>query len=720
MGPAKSNLDASAQARDKRNARRAHALHGSKARRAKRRSKTLRMLGMDRLAEDADQERKEHESQAQLAKKKAGPSPPKANMGDGVVRIVAGFNNVVISAVAGLAFARVVQWLFPDTWWAILGVGVLAFVGVDALLAHWGPLRWGPRVHFAAWVVVGLAAVAVSAPLGLLLIAGVAVATVGRALARQQPEMSVSGLLRSPLPWALLTVYALVGVAYYATPPVTFQRAVLATVAGDRVGGYLRQTSDGVYLVTCDPRANATSTDERVVLVRSTTITATTIGGTEVSLDSGQRPSLATLALSALGIDAHPPLLIRADLRASRAACTNVAPLGLTIGSADPALGQGAIVGPPPVGRQARDGEPPIQNQHTPFAVAQLALKYQPTVEVTVADRFWPVSVGAVLHDVGSYGSGRTCLMSAATFTCKPVTTIQQFTPGNGNINDYLWYPAKVQGDPTNQFQAFEAGQGIRTGSADSWLMDPGVLDPWSTAQVYFYYAGRIKASKWPGALQGPTAPSDLIGLEYWFFYPFNYYPTVVGAEVMPDAPLAADQVNTDLHQGDWEHITVLLQPGTLTPEWVYMARHDGEGSFYRWNDQSLLFDRGHPVVQAAFGGHPTYDNNCGGRPRAKIGNVSSDWLVCGTGRFAFQATTTPLVDIAQTRWACWKGHFGEAKPGLEVNGRNEQDIIAAGRELIYVKGPGSPLRQGENAGVACSENDPAAAERTASADGVR
>jgi hypothetical protein len=56
---------------------------------------------------------------------KAARTPPQAPLGDWVVRIVAGFNIVVISAVAGLAAARVVEWLFPHAWWAIVGVWVL-------------------------------------------------------------------------------------------------------------------------------------------------------------------------------------------------------------------------------------------------------------------------------------------------------------------------------------------------------------------------------------------------------------------------------------------------------------------------------------------------------------------------------------------------------------------------------------------------------------------
>jgi hypothetical protein len=355
--------------------------------------------------------------------------------------------------------------------------------------------------------------------------------------------------------------------------------------------------------------------------------------------------------------------------------------------------------------------EPPIEKT-TPARIAALARLYQPTIELTVADRFWPVSVGAVLKDIGSDGA-RTCLVSANS-SCAPVASLTSLVPAGSHSSDYLRYPAKLRSDPTNQFQAFERGQSIAPGPSHRWLADPGVLDPWYTAQVYFYYAGPVATSQWPQNARDPNVQSGLIGLEYWFFYPFNYYPTVVGSELMNDAPLAGDRVNTDLHQGDWEHVVVLLDPATLKPRWLYTARHADEGKFFPWDSPTLALDQGHPIVQGAFGGHPSYDNRCGGRPRARVRNLSSDWVVCGSGRFAFRAATTPLVDLARTSWGCWKGHFGEAKPGLEVNQPGEADnVLSKAREFVFVAGPGSPLWQAENRGV-CSGAGPLAPELAA------
>jgi hypothetical protein len=134
------------------------------------------------------------------------------------------------------------------------------------------------------------------------------------------------------------------------------------------------------------------------------------------------------------------------------------------------------------------------------------------------------------------------------------------------------------------------------------------------------------------------------------------------------------------------------------------MARHDQEGVTLSWKDPQLRFDNGHPVVQAALGGHPTYPNHCGEQPRAILKNLGSDWVVCGSGRFAFRAETTPLVDLERTSWACWPGHFGEATAAQVRNAkRSEADPRRALAKYGLVAGPRSPLRQAENANV-CPE----------------
>ena len=82
----------------------------------------------------------------------------------------------------------------------------------------------------------------------------------------------------------------MLSLAYNAMPPVTLPSAVITTPGGRLAGGYLNRTGQGVYLVTCTPLANATSTNEQVRFVRTADAAAVAVNGTAFSLDSGDQP----------------------------------------------------------------------------------------------------------------------------------------------------------------------------------------------------------------------------------------------------------------------------------------------------------------------------------------------------------------------------------------------------------------------------------------------
>ena len=638
-----------------------------------------------------------------------------APLGDFAVRIIAGFNIMVLSALIGLAVARFVAGAVPIAGWigALIGVGV--FFGVRWVLTHVSPLVFGARIHGVVWAVVALAAVLASAPIGVIVLTAVGVATLGRSLARIKQPQSAAEFVRSPLPWILLTICLLLGLAYSATPPVAFPRVAVATAGGTRVGGYLSRTSAGMYLVSCTALADATSTDEQLEFVPARNVAGVRFGGGNAYFDSGQRPSIATLALRALGVGGSTPTLVSAGLRAAQPTCAGGGPPFLSSGYADPSLGTGVIAGPAPAGGRANDGEAPVQDTAPP-AVAALARRYQPTLLVTVADQNWPVSVSAILAERGSANQPVCLVQQRSPQKVCPATASSMGGVG-ASTSDYLQLPVRLARNqsPGGQFQAFLRGQYIASGSLRHWLANPGVLDPWRSAQIYFYDRGPVNAKAFPAKARDPNVPSGLIALEYWFYYPYNYFPLLTNAGLMNGAPLAGDDENNDLHQGDWEHIDVLLDPHTHAPLWLYLARHSFEGQFIPWNSPQIQFDEGHPLLQAAFGGHPTYLAGCGARPRPVTYDLASDWLSCGSGRFAFRAVTTPLVDMADLSripWACWLGYFGEASTKLEVQAAGKpESVLETAKHFVFVAGPQAPLRQAENTGV-CS-GDPAAAERS-------
>jgi Vacuolar protein sorting-associated protein 62 len=687
-------------------------------------------------------------------------SPPAdlqpAPVGDTYVRVIAGFDVGVIGATFGLAVAQILkspidQAFPPGPWWDLLAPWALVTAILSLVLAWLGPV-WGSRLfHAVLWVVVVVVALVSDAPTGVLLFTWAGVATLGRAYGRARSAQN-QGLLPtahprhlsfalSPLPWLLLTIYALVGIAYYGQPPVTFSQSTVTTASGVRVGGYLGHTSDGVYLISCTPLADATSIDEAVSVISRASIESVRTTTAPFVIDSGLRPSLPTLLLHAFGITGSTPAWIRPEVRAIRPTCAGDPLPVSSVGYPDPQLGAGVIAGPAPPGGQAVDGEPPIEQ--TSPQIAALAKRYQPTLLVTTADPFWPVSVGALLVDRGA-GGQVTCLQHLPTMACpakvaRPAPTPADLAAPSGP-DDFLEYPVSpsLTDTPGPQLDSFLRGQPGFTGRVPTLrerLANPGLLDPWLTAQIYFYYAQNTNPATWPAP--DPAIKGKFIALQYWFFYQYNYYPTVFNASLMNADPVAADLVNTDLHQGDWEHITVLLDYKTKQPLWVYTARHSNEGQYYPWDSPQLTFDQGHVVIQAAYGGHPSYPAQCRESLRFNpalgvIRGRVADWIVCGSGRFAFRWQTTPLVDIAKTSFACWQGHFGVATPSEIGNAElNEGSIQRAVNANVLVAGPRSPLWQAENGRLAadqtavagrppptdhgvCAAGDPAAPEQAA------
>jgi hypothetical protein len=673
-------------------------------RRARRRRTLVRLSHAARLTNEVP----EHDpavvalegAAGQQAAGQHAPAP------DRLLRILAGFNLIVLSGAIGLGVGQAVA-EFQSAWWAVVPAGLAAFLLVHWVLTTLGPLAARPHAHVAAWILVGALALLSSPPVGVLVITGVIISTWGRRFVQAKASEPVARTLMSPLPWLMAVLYTAVAVGYLAMPPVSFDGARVMTASAEFVGGKLEQSSAGIHLLICTPLADATSTGAYIRDLRRPP--KVTPAG-DAALDSGERPSLLALGLNVVGIN-WPRAVFAPSLHARKPTCANAPPETLSVGTEDPALGQGAIVGPAPPAGSAVDGEKPIE-QTTDARIARLARRYQPTIEVTVADPFWPVSVGALLQDVG-LGGNRTCLFTATG--CGAITSV----PASGQPTDYLRFPttrdlahSALTSTPWPQFDAFLGGQGTSAGSLHHWLADPGLLDPWRTAEVYFYYAGPLhftgianRLPAWPTVDSAAVpAPADaastsdgLIGLQYWFYYPYNYYPLVVRSSLMRGAPIAGDVKNVDLHQGDWEHVTVLLDERTLQPVYLYMARHANEGQFYPWNSRSLAFDGSHPIVQAAIGGHPTYPNSCGAHTRKPGFGLLKDWVVCGSGRFAFRAATTPLVDLAQTGWACWPGRFGEAKLGREVAKLNADTFTSLITKYVHVAGPRSPLRQAEN-----------------------
>jgi hypothetical protein len=174
-----------------------------------------------------------------------------------------------------------------------------------------------------------------------------------------------------------------------------------------------------------------------------------------------------------------------------------------------------------------------------------------------------------------------------------------------------------------------------------------------------------------------------------------------------------------DLHEGDWEHVDVIVDKQTGAPRHVLMARHDDEDELYDWDSPKIERRGSHIVVYVGFGGHASY-SSCGIQQRASqkplLGRILRlahmfDYTVCPhpllkaapLGPVFTLGSTTPLVELRKDSWACWPGLFGE-----RAIKHSAWKLDALRRRA---NGPFAPLRQKENAGV-CADRGPASTAR--------
>jgi hypothetical protein len=626
------------------------------------------------------------------------------------VRLAAGFNALLISGVAALAAGAACSRL-PGSG-GVNDAIVVAAAGIVGGSCFATFLRLGP------WLLQGwrrwatLAAVAVIAllselPIALLIATGALVILLGRAVPEKAQRRTaddklrpLAELLRTRLPLLLAALYALVGFAYESLPPVAYPRVQVTTAHGNVIGGYVGRTDEGAYVITCRSDQQGHSTEALLTLVPGDTITGQRLGGGAFRVDSGARPSPVTYVADALDLTTRDITLISPQFPGDPTTCAADVKGEDTTG-----LGSDVLTDPHGTERvRVPSTEPTIRDDHTPDVVADLLRRYQPTVETTVEDRFWPVAVSTVLQESGRNGR-QTCL-KAGPATCEPGVRLEQLD-ASGAADDYFDLPEALASDPNAQFEAFVRGQGFDATTALKTLESaPETLDPWGSAQIYAYFAGKLAAPV-PSYYPAEVKPG-MYALQYWFYYPYNYLPLDVDRHLIDSRPLAAVAKggSADQHEGDWEGVTVLLDE-TLQPRLLFMARHDNEGVAVRW-DRLNLDKPDHPIVQAAFGGHPTYPNKCGAFPRAKTKNQLIDFVSCGSKRFVFRAQSTALANLARAPWACWPGHFGEATEQELANGRLQKSDP---RRQIKVAGPRSPLRQGPNKGVCGPARDRTAPE---------
>lgn len=159
-----------------------------------------------------------------------------------------------------------------------------------------------------------------------------------------------------------------------------------------------------------------------------------------------------------------------------------------------------------------------------------------------------------------------------------------------------------------------------------------------------------------PGVYAGPAVFYEYVPgqyIDYWFFYAYNEYKTS-GDGILPVPGLVLQS-----HEGDWEGISIQLDP-TDAPLNVFYYSH-GEGEQRSWIETEKLPGTDHPVVYTAVGSHASY-------PNAGLHCVflCGDFDVASSNGPAWE-TWNSLADVTVQPWYGYGGAWGEVGDGITI-----------------------------------------------------
>jgi hypothetical protein len=192
-------------------------------------------------------------------------------------------------------------------------------------------LKFGLRllalVLLAAAIVIGLRVLPILQ--GTFLLAGTALIYTGPFLKwpGEEDEHTIGyELLRSGGVWATIAFSTAVALAWVATPPVTFTRAMVESVdrTASHPGAYLDRGENGVYLGTCtvdEERSGKyeVSKESRITLVPSRESARVRLGQAKYRFDPGGRPSLWQAITAGVGGAATENAVLHHPLRGQAA-----------------------------------------------------------------------------------------------------------------------------------------------------------------------------------------------------------------------------------------------------------------------------------------------------------------------------------------------------------------------------------------------------------------
>jgi hypothetical protein len=166
------------------------------------------------------------------------------------------------------------------------------------------------------------------------------------------------------------------------------------------------------------------------------------------------------------------------------------------------------------------------------------------------------------------------------------------------------------------------------------WLSDPRIRHQpsWRTRQ------GHLRDAPCYAHVVSTRRGTEI---QYWFFYPYN-------GNIAPGLHFA--------HEGDWEHITVRLEPSNEAASDVFYAAHEG-GKWYPAH--RVLNHSGRPVVYSARYTHASYPNKGTwflrkAFPFREVNDVT------GAGQEWDCVSNLVLLSRREPQWMRYTGRWGE------------------------------------------------------------
>jgi hypothetical protein len=236
---------------------------------------------------------------------------------------------------------------------------------------------------------------------------------------------------------------------------------------------------------------------------------------------------------------------------------------------------------------------------------------YAPILRFNARENYLPMRVEPYLARCSlwrAYASGRNRLLKTppvtnadlarARVTRQSVLYLQFAQPNNlpPVTRDRYWEDEPQRASFQSAIDAL--GKVVVLGQVFSGLFDFiwalfGELPRGTVASAYQQYRAMSAAERAPTYYGRVVARGDYTVLQYWFFYALNDWRSNALGYGVND------------HEGDWEHVDVILKNDV--PEFVAASAHNFRGVDLRraWSD---VIKRGtHPVICAGCGSHANY-----------------------------------------------------------------------------------------------------------------